>query len=158
MFSFDPHENIRKPFAFWCFWGYPKGTLRRKGFIFYIQSQDRKKTFLIVCHLQLYYQPVRDLISASPNLEIDIGQKGTKNFTTSYAIPFVSVLHQNKTLHNFCKGGGAAFDYRTKKRSRLGPVQANFPFQTFENLWFSFIFRERTKRTLAWHGLNSASK
>ena len=31
MFPFDPPENIRKPKVFWCFQGYQKGTLRRKG-------------------------------------------------------------------------------------------------------------------------------
>ena len=41
----------------------------------------------------------------------DIGQKGhffekkkcPQNFTPPYSIPFLSVLHQNKALHNFCK-------------------------------------------------------
>ena len=30
-------------------------------------------------------------------------KKGTKNFTTPYSLLFLSVLHQNKTLHNFHK-------------------------------------------------------
>ena len=29
----------------------------------------------------------------------------TKHFTTPYSIPFLSVLHQNKALHNFHKRG-----------------------------------------------------
>ena len=32
-------------------------------------------------------------------------KKGTKNLTTPYSIPFLSVLHQNKALHNFYKRG-----------------------------------------------------
>ena len=32
-------------------------------------------------------------------------KKGTKNLTTPYSIPFLSVLHQNKALHNFHKRG-----------------------------------------------------
>ena len=32
-------------------------------------------------------------------------KKGNKNFTTPYLSPFLSVLHQNKALHNFHKGG-----------------------------------------------------
>ena len=32
-------------------------------------------------------------------------KKGTRNFTTPYSIPFLSVLHQNKALHNFHKRG-----------------------------------------------------
>ena len=32
-------------------------------------------------------------------------KKGTKNFTTPYSTPFVSVLYQNKALHNFQKRG-----------------------------------------------------
>ena len=38
----------------------------------------------------------------------DIGQKGhffEKNFTTSYSISFLSVLHRNKALYNFHKRG-----------------------------------------------------
>ena len=31
--------------------------------------------------------------------------KGTKNLTTPYSIPYLSVLHQNKSLHNFHKRG-----------------------------------------------------
>ena len=31
-------------------------------------------------------------------------KKGTKNFSTPYLIPFLSVLNQNKTLLNFQKG------------------------------------------------------
>ena len=31
--------------------------------------------------------------------------KCTKNFITPYSIPFPSVLHQNKVLHNFHKWG-----------------------------------------------------
>ena len=30
-------------------------------------------------------------------------KKGPKNFTLPYLIPFLSVLHQNKASHNFCK-------------------------------------------------------
>ena len=33
------------------------------------------------------------------------GKKATKNFTTSYSIPFLGVLQQNKALHNFHKTG-----------------------------------------------------
>ena len=32
-----------------------------------------------------------------------LNKKGTKNITTSYLIPFLSVLHQNKALYNFHK-------------------------------------------------------
>ena len=32
-------------------------------------------------------------------------KKGTKNLTTPYSIPFLSVLHQNQVLHNFHKRG-----------------------------------------------------
>ena len=32
-------------------------------------------------------------------------KKGTKNLTTPYSVPFLSVLHQNKTLHSFHKRG-----------------------------------------------------
>ena len=32
-------------------------------------------------------------------------KKSTKNFTTSYSTPFVGVLYQNKSLHNFQKRG-----------------------------------------------------
>ena len=32
-------------------------------------------------------------------------KKGNKNLTTPYSIPFLSVLHQNKVLHNFHKRG-----------------------------------------------------
>ena len=32
-------------------------------------------------------------------------EKRTKNFTTPYSIPFLSVLHQNKALNNFNKRG-----------------------------------------------------
>ena len=32
-------------------------------------------------------------------------KKQTKNLTTPYSIPFLSVLHQNKALHNFHKTG-----------------------------------------------------
>ena len=32
-------------------------------------------------------------------------KKGNKNFTTPYLSPFLSVLHQNKALHNFHKRG-----------------------------------------------------
>ena len=32
-------------------------------------------------------------------------KKGSKNFTTPYSIPFPSVLHQIKVLHNFSKRG-----------------------------------------------------
>ena len=34
-----------------------------------------------------------------------LNKKGTKNITTSYLIPFLSVLHQNKALYNFHKMG-----------------------------------------------------
>ena len=34
-----------------------------------------------------------------------LGKKGTKYFTTPYSIIFLSVLHQNKALHNFHKRG-----------------------------------------------------
>ena len=32
-------------------------------------------------------------------------KRGTKNFTSPYSIPFLSVLHQNKTVHNVLKMG-----------------------------------------------------
>ena len=32
-------------------------------------------------------------------------KKGTKTYTTPYSIHFLSVLHQNKGLHNFHKMG-----------------------------------------------------
>ena len=35
-------------------------------------------------------------------------KKGTKNFTTPYSIPFLSVLHENKALHNFHEWGQRA--------------------------------------------------
>ena len=56
-------------------------------------------------------------MEVEPNLEnraaSDMGQKGhfffkkkgTKQFTTPYSIPFLSVLHQNKALHNFDERG-----------------------------------------------------
>ena len=35
-----------------------------------------------------------------------LARKGTKNFTPfPYSVPFLSVLHQNKALYNFCKRG-----------------------------------------------------
>ena len=34
-----------------------------------------------------------------------LAKKGTKNFTTPYLIPFRSVSHENKALHNFHKSG-----------------------------------------------------
>ena len=52
------------------------------------------------------------LISGKIQADFNIGdehfsfsleKKGTKNFTTPYSIPFLSVLHQNKALHNFHK-------------------------------------------------------
>ena len=39
------------------------------------------------------------------NLKKKKKKKGARNFTTTYSIPFVSALHQNKALHNFHKGG-----------------------------------------------------
>ena len=53
---------------------------------------------------------------SEPNLETwaasDIDQKecffqkkGHQNFTTPYSIPFLSVLHENKSLHNFHEWG-----------------------------------------------------
>ena len=33
--------------------------------------------------------------------ELFFKKKGAKNFTTSFSIPFLSLLHQNKALHNF---------------------------------------------------------
>ena len=41
-------------------------------------------------------------------------KKGTKNLTTPYSIPFLSVLHQNNALHNFHKRG---------KRSAVGHIK-----------------------------------
>ena len=41
-------------------------------------------------------------------------KKGTRNFTTPYSIPFLSVLHQNKALHNFHKRGQRATAGRIK--------------------------------------------
>ena len=34
-----------------------------------------------------------------------LAKNGTKNFTIPSSIPFLSVLHQNKALHNFHKRG-----------------------------------------------------
>ena len=34
-----------------------------------------------------------------------LAKKGTKNFATPYLIPFQSVSHENKALHNFHKSG-----------------------------------------------------
>ena len=34
-------------------------------------------------------------------------EKGTKNFTTPYSIPFSSVLQQNEGLYNFFKGAAS---------------------------------------------------
>ena len=71
---------------------------------------------------------------AGPNLEnysreaSDISQKGhffekkyQKKITILYSISFLSVLHQNKALHNFHKRG-ALSDCQMCKRSRLGPA------------------------------------
>ena len=41
-------------------------------------------------------------------------KKGPKKSTTTYTIPFLSVLFQNKVLNNFAKG--EAFDNRTPKK------------------------------------------
>ena len=48
-------------------------------------------------------------------------KKGTKQFTNPYSIPFQSVLHQNKALHNFHKKG-AESDCQMHKTSSLGHV------------------------------------
>ena len=54
------------------------------------------------------------LCQAGSNLEnltaSNIGQMGfffvgAKNLTAPYSVPFLSVLHQNKALHNFHKRG-----------------------------------------------------
>ena len=45
-------------------------------------------------------------------------KKCTKNFTSPYSIPFLSVLHQNKALHNFHKRGT-----HEKSRVRLDVVR-----------------------------------
>ena len=47
-------------------------------------------------------------------------KKGTTHFTTPNSIPIQSVLHQNKTLHDFYKKGQLS-DYQINKRSRLLP-------------------------------------
>ena len=56
-------------------------------------------------------------MAASNNGQIGhfFGRKGTINFTTPYLIPFLSVLHQNKALHIFTRGGR----FYTHKRSTL---------------------------------------
>ena len=55
-------------------------------------------------------------------------KNGTKNFMNPHAIPFLSVLHQRKTCHNFHKKG-AVSDIPTHKRSRLGSdIYKNSPF------------------------------
>ena len=55
-------------------------------------------------------------------------KKGTEAFTTPYSIPFLSVLHQNKGLHNF------------HKKSRLGPDWVWKKVNFFKAFWlFSFI-------------------
>ena len=40
MFPFDPPENIRKPLVFGCFQGDQKGTLGRKGLIYFSPSDQ----------------------------------------------------------------------------------------------------------------------
>ena len=48
-----------------------------------------------------------------------LGKKNTKNLTTPYSMPFLSVLHQNKALHNFHKRGKRLNCWMCKKsRSR----------------------------------------
>ena len=46
-------------------------------------------------------------------------KKGTKNFPTPYSIPLLSILHQNKALHNFYKNGQGPIS-RVYKRPELG--------------------------------------
>ena len=47
-------------------------------------------------------------------------KKGTKNLPPPcYSIPFLSVLHQNKSLHNFCKRG-----QRSIVEHNIGPEYA----------------------------------
>ena len=41
-------------------------------------------------------------------------KKGTKNLTTPYSIPFLSVLQQNEVLHNF---------HKREKRSAVGNIK-----------------------------------
>ena len=43
---------------------------------------------------------------------------GLKYFTTSYSMPFPSILHQNKALHTSQKG--TVSDCQTHKKSRVG--------------------------------------
>ena len=43
-----------------------------------------------------------------------LAKKGTKNFPTPYSIPFLSVLHENKVLHNFLEWGQRATAVRIK--------------------------------------------
>ena len=74
----------------------------------------------------------------SLNLKIraasDIGQKkhffkksGTRNFTTPYSIPFLSVLQQNKLKLCIAFTKGAEPDCWTHKRSRVGTCNCNAP-------------------------------
>ena len=44
----------------------------------------------------------------------ELVQRRIKNFTASYLIPFLSVLHENKALHNFLNGGQRLIARRIK--------------------------------------------
>ena len=64
--------------------------------------------------LKFYMQdPILKIMAAS-----NIGQKGYQKFHHPYSIPFLSVLHLNKALHNVHKRGSIQFQMH--KRSRLG--------------------------------------
>ena len=52
-----------------------------------------------------YYIPYALFQQRSILAKNDFFEKGNQKFHQPYSSPFVSVLHQNKALHNFCKRG-----------------------------------------------------
>ena len=66
-----------------------------------------------------------------------LARKGTKNFTLPpippYSIPFLSVLHQNKALHNFPKRGQRSI---VERNIGLECVLRVLIFKSFYGLYF----------------------
>ena len=61
--------------------------------VFRLQSNISRSNLENLCSVQ--YWPKRALFF--------LGGEGTKNLTTPNSIPFLSVLHRNRALHNFHK-------------------------------------------------------